>query len=196
VAVGLERMRSFNIRESAEIFHTSMPQFLLHPFRAFISFLRFILFLYRSMWQQAAVISWCFFFLPEKTVDRLSTESVVCVQVKLGAGESCWPANHPNQWNKIRNILVIVCWKKRPSDDVVGWGTALQSGRSRVRFLPAAVWPSGRLSLWLKSVPGVFPGGKGGRCPDLATLPPSCTECFELQGASTYWNTKDTSRPL
>ena len=67
-----------------------------------------------------------------------------------------------------------------------GWGTRLQTGRSRVRFpmvsleffsnivLPVALWPWGRLSLWQKWVPGVFHGGKGGRCVGLTNLPPSC----------------------
>jgi hypothetical protein len=52
-----------------------------------------------------------------------------------------------------------------------GWGTALQIGRSRVRFtmvpldffidkiIPAALWPWGWLSLLKKWVPGIFPGG-------------------------------------
>ena len=52
----------------------------------------------------------------------------------------------------------------------VGWGTALQDGRSRVRFpvsleffsdviIPAALWSWGWLSLWQKWVSGIFPGG-------------------------------------
>jgi len=41
-------------------------------------------------------------------------------------------------------------------------------------ILPVALWPWVRLSLWQKWVPGVFPGGKGGRCARLTTLPPSC----------------------
>ena len=74
----------------------------------------------------------------------------------------------------------------------VGWGTALQVGKSRVRFpmvslkffieinLPAALWPWGWLSLQQKWVPGIFPGGKGGRCVGLTTLPPSCAECLKI----------------
>jgi len=74
----------------------------------------------------------------------------------------------------------------------VGWGTALQAGRSRVRFLmvplelfidiilPAALWPWGWLSFQQKWVPGIFPGGKGGRCIGLKTLPPLCADCHEI----------------
>jgi len=41
-------------------------------------------------------------------------------------------------------------------------------------ILPAALWPSVRLSLLQKRVTGVFPGGKGGRYVRLTTLPLSC----------------------
>ena len=63
----------------------------------------------------------------------------------------------------------------------IGWGTALQAGRSRVRFLmisleffidiilPAMLWPWGTLNLQQKWVPAIFPGGKGGRCIRLTT---------------------------
>ena len=69
----------------------------------------------------------------------------------------------------------------------VGWGTALQVGRSRVWFpmvlleffidiiLPAAPWPWGWRSLLRKWVPGIFPGGKGVLC-----VGPSCADCLEI----------------
>jgi hypothetical protein len=61
-----------------------------------------------------------------------------------------------------------------------GWGTALQTGSSRVRFpmvsldfffdiiLPVALWTGCQ-----KRVAGIFPWGKGGRCVRLTTLTPS-----------------------
>jgi hypothetical protein len=41
-------------------------------------------------------------------------------------------------------------------------------------ILLVTLWPWGQLSLLHKWVPGVFPGGKGGWCIRLTTLPPSC----------------------
>ena len=32
-----------------------------------------------------------------------------------------------------------------------------------------------------------IPGGKGGRCVGVTTLPPSCAECHEIWGALTSW---------
>jgi hypothetical protein len=41
-------------------------------------------------------------------------------------------------------------------------------------ILLITLWPWGRLSLWQKWIPGVFPGGKCDRCVRLTNLPPSC----------------------
>ena len=73
-----------------------------------------------------------------------------------------------------KKLPVVLSWQMDFSGvrgGAVGWSTALQVGRSRVRFpmvslqfftdiiLPAALWPWGRLRLWQKWVPGTFPGG-------------------------------------
>jgi hypothetical protein len=42
------------------------------------------------------------------------------------------------------------------------------------KLLPIALWSWGWLSLQQKWVPGIFPGGKDGRCVRLTTLPLSC----------------------
>jgi len=39
-------------------------------------------------------------------------------------------------------------------------------------------------------------GDKGGRCVGLTTLPPSCADCLEILGASTFWILKGLSRPV
>jgi len=76
--------------------------------------------------------------------------------------------------------------------DAVRWGTELQAGRSWVRFpklsleffiditLTAELWPWGWLGFYHKWVPGRFPGGKGGRCLGLTTLPPWCADWLEI----------------
>ena len=91
----------------------------------------------------------------------------------------------------IRRILygfTLALWRW-----TVGWGTALQAGRSRVRFpmvslesfidiiLPAALWALGLTQpLTEMSTGNIYWGGKGGRCVGLTTLPHSCADCLEI----------------
>jgi hypothetical protein len=42
----------------------------------------------------------------------------------------------------------------------------------------------------------ILSGGKDGRCVGLTTLPPSCADCLEILGASTYWSPRSLTRPL
>ena len=49
----------------------------------------------------------------------------------------------------------------------------------------------GRLSFYHKWLPVVSPGDEGGRSGRLRNLPPSCTDCVEILGASVSWSPKD-----
>jgi hypothetical protein len=104
--------------------------------------------------------------------------------------------NKNQSYDKLPNCYFIYIYipyiSGHAASGAVGWGTALQAGRSLVRFpmvsldffidtiLPGAIWPWGRLSLQQKWVPGLFPGGKDDRCVGLTTLPPSCVDCLEI----------------
>ena len=84
-----------------------------------------------------------------------------------------------DQWSDFVPFTKILYKNSRPyipeegaPGSAVGWGTAQQVGRSRVRFpmvwlgffidiiLLVALWPWGLLSLWQKWVQGIFPGLK------------------------------------
>jgi len=91
----------------------------------------------------------------------------------------------------------------------VGWGTALQVGRSRVRFPMVSLeffhWhnPSGRtMALGLTqpltemSTRNISWGGKGGRCVRLTNLTTFMCRLSWNLGASNSWNPQGLSRPV
>ena len=91
-------------------------------------------------------------------------------------------------------------------DGAVGWGTALQAGRSRVRFpilaleffidiiLPAALRHWGWLSPNRKEYHEYFLFGKGGRCVGWQTYTFMCRLSLNL-GASTSWKQRGADKP-
>ena len=91
-----------------------------------------------------------------------------------------------------------------------GSGTALQAGRSRVRFpiwywdLPVTSFFRPHCGLGVDSFfsnsyeyQGYLLWGKGGRCVGLRILSPACADCLEvLGGASTSWGSVGLSGPV
>jgi len=100
---------------------------------------------------------------------------------------------HGKKTNSLFSQFCESAYKDGTRGGAVGWGTALQAGRSRVRF------PTVLLKFFINFIlpgphygPGVdsasnrnecqeyFLGVKGGRCVGLTTLLFSCVECLEI----------------
>jgi hypothetical protein len=76
--------------------------------------------------------------------------------------------------------------------DAVGWDTAPQVRKSRIRFLMASlqyftdlilqatIWPWGRINLYRMSTRNISWVGTGSWCKRLTILPPSCADCLEI----------------
>ena len=101
--------------------------------------------------------------------------------------------NERKMWLNMKLKLWPVLWYKGTA--VAQWLRCCATNRKVAGSIPAGVSGFFRLSLWQKWVPGVFPGGKGGRCVRLTTLQPSCTAVMK-SGNLNFWNPLGHSRPV
>jgi hypothetical protein len=106
-------------------------------------------------------------------------------------------------WRRVWNTEVKLhtfCLATEHSDSAVGWGTALQTGRSRVRlefFIDLKRPVNSACSR--NKYQEYFLGGKGGRCLGLTSLPPSYANCLEIlepQTLSILWADKRSVQGL
>jgi hypothetical protein len=106
-----------------------------------------------------------------------------------------WPAKVRLQDQTICRVRFSVLWWTHSCtirDGAVGWGTALQAGKSWVRFTMVSLEFFFVISFRSHYGPGIdsacnrneyqeyFLGGKCGRCVWLTTLPPSYADCLEI----------------
>jgi hypothetical protein len=99
--------------------------------------------------------------------------------------DSCWERCAYAFWKRCTNSLIRTCSFEKP---IIDWGVQWRrwlrycaTGRKDAGSFPDGPMVSGRTmalesSQPLTEVPGVSPGGKGGRCILLKTLPPSCAD--------------------
>ena len=116
---------------------------------------------------------------------RLSQTFQTCTSIALQAGLRQSPCNQLFTNPALQGNI-------RVRGATVGWGSALQAGKSRARFPIGPLEFFTDLTFWPHSSPGVdlasdrneyqeyVLGGRGGRCVWLTTLPPSCADCYEI----------------
>jgi len=63
-------------------------------------------------------------------------------------------------------------------------------------ILPTTLWLWGWLNLWPIWVPGVYAGGKSGRCVGSTALLRCMYPLFQIQGALTTWSPEGLSRTV
>ena len=117
---------------------------------------------------------------PRESVHGCTVRSrLSCCQV---TSRPCDRFSRYSKWQDTFRAALVYRWfiyRIGARGSAVGWGTALKVGRSRVRFPMVSLEFS--IDIILPGVDsGIFPGGNGGRCVRLTTLPPSCADCLEI----------------